>query len=46
MDFIVDLPESGGYSQIWVVVDRFTKMAHFIPLPTSIYVQELAKRFT
>ena len=42
----MDLPESGGYSQIWVVVDHFTKMAHFIPLPTSIDVQELAKKFT
>ena len=34
MDWIVDLPESNSYTQIWVVVDRFTKMAHLIPLPT------------
>ena len=32
MDFIVDLPVSNGCSSIWVVVDRFTKMSHFIPL--------------
>ena len=32
MDFITDLPKVGGYEQIWVVVDRFSKMAHFIPL--------------
>jgi len=32
MDFITDLPESDGCDQLWVVVDRFTKMAHFIPL--------------
>jgi hypothetical protein len=32
MDFITDLPESSGCDQLWVVVDRFTKMAHFIPL--------------
>src|SRR6266550_3718977 len=32
MDFIVGLPESNGYTQIWVVVDRLTKMAHFIPM--------------
>jgi hypothetical protein len=32
MDFITDLPESTGCDQLWVVVDRFTKMAHFIPL--------------
>jgi len=32
MDFITDLPESGGATMILVVVDRFTKMAHFIPI--------------
>jgi len=31
-DFITNLPESSGYTKILVVVDRFTKMAHFIPL--------------
>jgi hypothetical protein len=31
-DFITDLPESQGYKNILVVVDRFTKMAHFIPI--------------
>jgi len=34
-DFITDLPESLGYTKILVVVDRFTKMAHFIPLSTK-----------
>ena len=33
MDFITDLPLSEQCDQLWVVVDRFTKMAHFIPLP-------------
>ena len=32
MDFITDLRKVNGYDQIWVIVDRFTKMAHFIPL--------------
>src|SRR5204862_7552038 len=34
MDFITDLPLSGpeGHNQRWVVIDRFTKMAHSIPL--------------
>lgn len=32
MDFIVDLPLSNGCDSIWVMVDPFTKMAHFIPL--------------
>ena len=32
MDFITDLPLSNGCTELWVVIDRFTKMAHFIPL--------------
>jgi len=33
MDFITELPVSEKCDQLWVVIDRFTKMAHFIPLP-------------
>jgi len=32
MDFITDLPLSDDCDQLWVVIDRFTKMAHFLPL--------------
>ncbi len=32
MDFIVELPKSREMTTIMVVVDRLTKMAHFIPL--------------
>jgi len=32
MDFITELPVSGGGDQLWVVIDRFTKMAHILPL--------------
>jgi hypothetical protein len=36
MDFIVDLPHTRtGYDSIWVVVDRLTKVAHFIPVKTT-----------
>jgi len=35
MDFIMELPLSEECDQLWVVVDRFTKMAHFIPLPKT-----------
>jgi hypothetical protein len=32
MDVIVDLPKLNWHTQIWVIVDRFTKMAHLMPL--------------
>ena len=32
MDFITELPRSNGSTELWVVIDRFSKMAHFIPL--------------
>ncbi|KAJ0907443.1 putative nucleotidyltransferase, Ribonuclease H [Helianthus annuus] len=44
MDFITNLPLSKGKSHIWVIVDRLSKFAHFIPLPphyTSITLATL-----
>ena len=44
LDFIEGLPKSEGYSVILVVVDRFTKYAHFLPLKhpyTAISVARL-----
>ena len=32
MDFITELPLSEGCDQLWVVIDQFTKMVHFLPL--------------
>jgi len=45
MDFIVGLPKSDGYTKIWVIVDRFSKMAHLIPLRTEEHIKELALTF-
>ena len=36
MDFITVLPKSNrGHDAIWVIVDRHTKVAHFIPVRTT-----------
>ena len=45
MDWIVDLLESNGYTHIWVIVDRFTIMAHLIPLPTKVLAKDIANIF-
>jgi transposase InsO family protein len=44
MDFIMGLPRTTkGYDSIWVIVDRLTKIAHFLPVktdhPTTVYAQ-------
>lgn len=44
MDFITQLPMSvNKHDAILVVVDKFTKMAHFIPTTTSVTAPEAAK---
>ena len=45
MDFITQLLESQGQTQIMVVVDRFTKMAHFIGLGTIATTKDMADPF-
>ena len=45
MDFIVDLPLSKTFDSIFVVVDRLTKMAHFIPCHKTVTGEETAKLF-
>ncbi|CAI5691324.1 unnamed protein product [Oreochromis niloticus] len=33
LDFVTGLPRSSGHSVILTIVDRFSKAAHFVPLP-------------
>ena len=46
MDFIVSLPRTQrGHDSIWVVVDRLTKLARFIPTKTTVKAHKLAYQF-
>jgi hypothetical protein len=46
MDFIVGLPRTqAGYDSIWVIVDRLTKVAHFIPVKTTYSDAKLAELY-
>ena len=41
MDFVVGLPStSGQYDLIWVIIDRLTKSAHFLPVETTFSVDQ------
>jgi hypothetical protein len=45
MDFVTGLPISDGHNAIWVVIDRLTKMRHFVPCSTTVDAKELANLF-
>jgi hypothetical protein len=46
MDFIVGLPRTrDGYDSIWVIVDRLTKVAQFIPVKTTYSGAQLAELY-
>ena len=44
MDFVAGLPRtSRGFDSIWVIVDRLTKSAHFLPVQSSFSAERLAR---
>ena len=45
MDWIIELPEWNRYTQIWVIVDRFTEIVHFVLLLTNTSAKDIAKIF-
>uniref|UniRef100_A0A670KGS1 Gypsy retrotransposon integrase-like protein 1 n=1 Tax=Podarcis muralis TaxID=64176 RepID=A0A670KGS1_PODMU len=45
LDFVTDLPSSRGKTAVLVVVDMFTKMAHFIPCAKVATAEQTAKLF-
>ncbi|GJX21106.1 putative reverse transcriptase domain-containing protein [Tanacetum coccineum] len=50
MDFVIKLPKtSNGHDTIWVIVDRLTKSAHFIPTRETdsmerVYIKEIVSQ--
>nr|GFC79575.1 retrotransposon protein, putative, Ty3-gypsy subclass [Tanacetum cinerariifolium] len=46
MDFVIGLPRTQRrHDAIWVVVDRLTKSAHFLPIRKDYSVSKLAETF-
>jgi hypothetical protein len=44
MDFIVGLPNSSlRHDSIWIIVDRLTKAAHFLPVHTTYNAKKYAE---
>ncbi|GJX81416.1 putative reverse transcriptase domain-containing protein [Tanacetum coccineum] len=44
MDLVTKLPRSSsGYDAIWVIVDRLTKSAHFLPIREDYKTEKLAR---
>ncbi|GJV47272.1 putative reverse transcriptase domain-containing protein [Tanacetum coccineum] len=46
MDFVTGLPRtSSGYDSIWVIVDRLTKSAHFLPMKKTDSMEKLTRLY-
>ena len=46
MDFVSGLPRtSSGYNAIWVIVDKLTKTAHFLPIKKTYSTDRLVRLY-
>nr|GEZ81942.1 putative reverse transcriptase domain-containing protein [Tanacetum cinerariifolium] len=46
MDYVTGLPRTpSGYDSIWVIVDRLTKSAHFLPKKKTDSIEKLAELY-
>nr|GEW00481.1 putative reverse transcriptase domain-containing protein [Tanacetum cinerariifolium] len=46
MDFVSGLPRTpSGYDLIWVIVDRLTKSAHFLPMKKTDSIEKLDQQY-
>src|SRR5579859_7418177 len=45
MDLIVELPPSGGFDAIFMCVNRFTKIAHFVATTSNVTAEQAARLY-
>ena len=46
MDFVIGLPYTQtGHNAIWVIVDRFTKLAHFLAICNTFSLERLVRLY-
>ncbi|GJZ44253.1 putative reverse transcriptase domain-containing protein [Tanacetum coccineum] len=46
MDFVSELPRTpSGYDTIWVIIDRLTKSAHFLPMKKTDSMEKLTRQY-
>ncbi|GKC81595.1 putative reverse transcriptase domain-containing protein, partial [Tanacetum coccineum] len=46
MDFVTKLPKTtSGQDTIWVIVDRLTKSAHFLPMKETDSMEKLTRQY-
>ncbi|GJV72893.1 putative reverse transcriptase domain-containing protein [Tanacetum coccineum] len=46
MDFITKLPKmAAGFNSIWVIIDRLTKSAHFLPMRETYLTEKLTRLY-
>ena len=46
MDFVGGLPRtSSGYNAIWIIVDRLTKTAHFLPIKKTYSTDKFGRLY-
>ena len=45
MNIVEELPQSEGFNAILVVIDRFTKVQHYIPAKTTWTAEDIANSY-
>ncbi|XP_072078042.1 uncharacterized protein [Arachis hypogaea] len=46
MDFVTGLPRTrSGFDAVWLIMDRLTKSAHFLPIRVNYSMEELARLY-